>query len=108
MPRILVGNKADLVEERVVDNDVAKQFAEENGLNYFETSAFTGDGIGEMMADIMKQTFEYKVLPIINNPPPVEQSREQSFNLAENKPSFKERNRPAEDGQKPKSGGCCK
>ena len=76
MPRILVGNKSDLVEERVVDQEMAQKFADEFGIKYFETSAFTNDGISDMMADIMKQVFEYKVLPIILNPPKVDVSRD--------------------------------
>ena len=76
MPRILVGNKADLTEERVVDQEMAQQFADEYGIKYFETSAFSGDGIPDMMAEIMKKTFEFKVLPIILNPPEKLQSRE--------------------------------
>ena len=76
MPRILVGNKSDLTEERVVDHDVAKAFADEYGIRYSETSAFSGDGISDMMADIMKKTFEYKVLPVILNPPAKLEPRE--------------------------------
>ena len=59
------------------------------------------------MADIMKKTFEFKVLPIILNPPAKLEPREQSFNLIEKKSqSQKDRNKPTEEGKK--SGGCCK
>ena len=43
---VLVGNKSD-VDPRVVDSNEAKQFATENGMEYIETSAKTGDNINE-------------------------------------------------------------
>ena len=54
MPKILVGNKADCEEDRIVDTETATQLAAEYGLKYFETSAYTGSGVNEMMNDIMK------------------------------------------------------
>ena len=39
IPKILVGNKSDLIEERKVDEQTAQNFANEYGINYFETSA---------------------------------------------------------------------
>ena len=54
MPKILVGNKTDLEEDRIVDTQTATQFAAEYGIKYFETSAYTGNGVNEMMNDIMK------------------------------------------------------
>ena len=32
-------------------------------MKYFETSAMTGDGIAEMMDNIMSQVYEYKIVP---------------------------------------------
>ena len=58
MPKILVGNKSDLTDERVVDAEAAKQFADNYGIKYFETSAYSGEGVNEMMAVIMKQVYE--------------------------------------------------
>ena len=43
----LVGNKIDL-SERTVSYDEAKQFADENNLEYFETSAKEGTGVNEV------------------------------------------------------------
>ena len=37
--------------------------AEEHGVQYFETSALTGDGISEMMDNIMSQVYDYKIVP---------------------------------------------
>lgn len=41
VPIVLVGNKADLVAERVVSQDTAKARAESWGVPYVETSAKT-------------------------------------------------------------------
>lgn len=37
-----MGNKSDMVNERVVSEEMAKRFAKENSLNYIETSAKLG------------------------------------------------------------------
>jgi len=42
---VLCGNKSDLNERRVVNEDRARAFAAEHGLPYFETSAATGQNI---------------------------------------------------------------
>jgi len=39
--KLLVGNKADLADERQVDTNVAKEFAESYGIPFIETSAKT-------------------------------------------------------------------
>ena len=40
---MLVANKIDLEERRVVDEQRGRDFAKENGLVYFETSALQGN-----------------------------------------------------------------
>ena len=42
---ILIGNKSDLVDERKVSREEAEKFAKEHGMEYYETSAKTGEGI---------------------------------------------------------------
>ena len=44
----LLGNKCDLNDKRQVSVEEAKQFAEENNLNFFETSALDGTNIEEI------------------------------------------------------------
>jgi GTPase SAR1 family protein len=46
-PIILVGMKADLVNERQVSFEEAQQLAERHGLEYWECSARTGEGVDE-------------------------------------------------------------
>ena len=43
----LVGNKCDLVKRRVVPKEDAEQFAEDNGLEYIETSAKSAAGVDD-------------------------------------------------------------
>jgi len=45
---ILVGNKTDLEEDREVTYLEASRFAQENDLNFLETSAFSGVGVAEV------------------------------------------------------------
>jgi transport family protein 27 len=42
LPGVLVANKVDLEERRVVTSERGREFARENGLAYFETSALQG------------------------------------------------------------------
>ena len=42
---VLIGNKADLEQERRVDEEDARALAESLGLRYFETSAATGSNV---------------------------------------------------------------
>ena len=52
---ILVGNKIDLEDRRVISFDDGNDFAIENGLIFGETSAKTGDGIEEIFLTSAKQ-----------------------------------------------------
>lgn len=44
---LLLGNKSDLKDDRVVPNEEANAFATRHGLNYFETSALDASNIDE-------------------------------------------------------------
>ena len=45
IPVLLVGNKADLREQREVDYEMGKKFADFQGLPFIETSALTGENV---------------------------------------------------------------
>lgn len=48
----LAGNKSDLMEKRSVSILDAQEYANENGLIFFETSAKTGANVNEMFVTI--------------------------------------------------------
>lgn len=51
---VLVGNKIDLVDKRRVTMEEGKNFAEENGMTFFEASALTGENIEKIFFDSCK------------------------------------------------------
>ena len=58
MPIILIGNKIDL-PKRVIDKETALNFAKEQNLEYYETSAKTGEGIDNAMKELVKKVMVY-------------------------------------------------
>lgn len=54
----LAGNKVDLEKNRVVKTEDAKEFADSNGILFFETSAKTGVNIKEMFDSIGNKTLQ--------------------------------------------------
>lgn len=51
----IVGNKCDDESRRVISTEVARSFAEENYMPYFETSAKDGTGIEETIVSITNE-----------------------------------------------------
>ena len=55
----LVGNKSDVTQdERKVSTAKAKNFAQENNMIFYETSAKTGDGIKDLFVTIANKVYE--------------------------------------------------
>jgi polyphosphate kinase len=52
--RILVGNKIDLEEKRVISKEEGEQLGRKYGLNYFEASAFKNIGIEDTFEEILE------------------------------------------------------
>ena len=60
IPTILLANKVDLVEHRVITREMALQFAEENGfVGYLETSALSGQNVEEAFYMLAKSTLSH-------------------------------------------------
>jgi small GTP-binding protein len=59
IPIILLANKVDLVDHRVITTEMAQKFVEEHSLTgYLETSALTGANVEEAFYMLAKQTLQ--------------------------------------------------
>jgi len=62
VPRVLVGNKCDLEMDKELDQNIIKQFAEENKMQYIQTSAKDNKNINELFEEMGKMIYK-KGLP---------------------------------------------
>jgi small GTP-binding protein len=58
IPLILVANKVDLKESRVVTSEEGEEYAKEKGFIYVESSALTGENVEEAYANLCKKMIE--------------------------------------------------
>lgn len=65
--KLLVGNKCDLTDKRVVEFDVAKEFAEANNMPFLETSALDSTNVEEAFLTMAKQIKESMAKQKLNN-----------------------------------------
>lgn len=61
IPTILIGNKSDLVDERVIPTDEGQRFAKERGLAYMETSAKTASNVNLAFDRLVEKILSSKV-----------------------------------------------
>ena len=57
---LLLGNKCDLVDERVISREQAEALAAENNMIYFETSAREGQGVQEAFEHMIDEVYKKK------------------------------------------------
>lgn len=55
MYKILVGNKCDLEEKRQVSYEQGKEFADNHGMKFIETSAKTSFNVGDSFVTMTKE-----------------------------------------------------
>lgn len=55
MNALLIGNKSDLDTEREIAYDEGKEFAEENGMIFYETSAYKPETIKTAFNDLFDE-----------------------------------------------------
>jgi len=60
VPMILVGNKADLENSRVVTKEEGQQLSEKLQIQFLETSALTGTNTNEIFSNIARQVLKAK------------------------------------------------
>ena len=58
IPMILVGNKLDLEDKRVIDKERAMEFAKNEKLEYIETSSKTGENINKALSLIIEKIYQ--------------------------------------------------
>ena len=69
LPFIMIGNKCDLVESRVISTEKGQELAEQLGVSFLETSAKTRQNVDEMFVAIVRQIIQYKQnIPLTSDP----------------------------------------
>ena len=58
IPIVIVGNKSDLEELRIVKYKEGKEFADKHNYHFYEVSAKTGQNVKEAFYDIFEQLYE--------------------------------------------------
>ena len=92
---ILIGNKSDLVESRVVTSEEAQTKAEQYNVAYLETSAKSGDNISKAFTELIEQIYNSN-MENQQNIVQIEDNNGDGINLNKD-----------ESEEKPKKKGCC-
>lgn len=59
----MIGNKNDLESKRQVEYDVAKHFATQNSMKYYESSARTGDNVEKLFLELAEEIKQRVITP---------------------------------------------
>ena len=81
----LVGNKIDLVDERVITKEVAEEFAKNENIKYIETSAVKNMKVSEAFTSLLNDIYKVKQEDdksklFLNNTANIELKKNQTFN----------------------------
>ena len=72
---VVAENKVDLEERRVVSKEIIEEFREKNNIDIFSTSAKTGQGVGEIIANVVSKLYNNKKIGVIDDDDEDENSR---------------------------------
>ncbi|MFX1253112.1 MAG: GTP-binding protein [Promethearchaeota archaeon] len=64
IPGILIGNKIDLIESRMITSEMGETLAKELKLSYIETSAKTGENVGRSFYKLVFMILEKYSVPL--------------------------------------------
>ncbi|CAK4073350.1 unnamed protein product [Aphanomyces euteiches] len=84
--KLLVGNKSDLIAERVVSTDAGKEFADSRRMDFLETSAKSGHNVNEaftILAAQVKKRLPDQDAAIPQPPPPAPPTSRDGLKAAE-------------------------
>jgi GTPase SAR1 family protein len=89
-PKILIGNKCDILEsergEKGVSSEMGKKFGMGIYAKFMETSALNRINIDELFTEIMNQIYDYKFLKVLQK----DEKKEKKQNLFSSSTSSKE------------------
>lgn len=102
--RILVGNKIDKEDKRELDYTTAKEFAEENNMEYMETSAKTSSNVQNVFSTLTRYMIEKKQKP--KRKTQKSEAKKQEASEAQDK-STAEQQSNSEEKQEKKSSNLC-
>lgn len=60
LPLVIVGNKQDLEDKRIISYEQAQEYCDSLAIPYFETSARTGYGVSEAFRSVVKRATSIK------------------------------------------------
>ncbi|MCJ1407876.1 GTP-binding protein of the rab [Ptychographa xylographoides] len=70
--KLLVGNKSDMSDKKVVEYTVAKEFADSLGIPFLETSAKNASNVEQAFLTMARQIKERMGTTTVNNKPTVQ------------------------------------
>ncbi|KAH0795799.1 ras-related protein RABB1c [Histomonas meleagridis] len=74
---VIVGNKIDLADQRTVETEKARSFAENEGIPYYETSALSGEGVEKLFNDCVHDVYNNSIgIRTLDHTVDVEKGRE--------------------------------
>jgi Ras-related protein Rab-8A len=108
--KVLVGNKCDMTDEKMIEAEQGAALANEFGMQFFETSAKTGLNVQEAFIYLAKKVKEKREkMAALNPAPQVKNDEGASANPNGNQSNIKiggETGKAGKDGKKKKK-GCC-